>query len=281
MWAVGEDRTTATASIDETDSRPAAAPRSATDGGRWHVLVVEDDAPIREMLTDLLEDAGYTVRTAANGMQALDLLRQGHPDLVVLDLMLPSMSGWEFLDRSREQLQRLNVRVMIVSAIQGKSDYPSSLGVAAWFTKPLDVPRFLGAVERLAGAPGASSPSTAPQPRVLVIEDEVTVRNLLQEQLAEEGFAPDLAGSVEEARARIQRQAPDLILLDLMLPGEDGWSFLQARSTDAVLGGIPVVAISAAAHHRLLEAKQLGADAFLSKPFDLDALTALVRSFVG
>jgi DNA-binding response OmpR family regulator len=116
-----------------------------------HVLVVEDDFPIRAMLSDLLSDAGYGVVEADNGREALHCLREQQPDLVVLDLMLPAMSGWEFLNRAREQLERVHVPVMIVSAIDGRSDYPAALGVADWFTKPLDIPRFLDAVERLAG----------------------------------------------------------------------------------------------------------------------------------
>jgi CheY-like chemotaxis protein len=236
------------------------------------------------MLAELLSDAGYGVLEANSGGEALDRLREQQPDLVVLDLMLPAMSGWQFLDRAREQLERLNVPVMIVSAIDGRSDYPSTLGVAAWFTKPLDIPRFLSAVERLAGKPHlprrAHSPERSTSARVLIVEDEAPIRYVLREQLDAEGFVTEAVGTTVEARYQIERQRPDLIVLDLMLPIEDGWTFLRSRQADATLSSIPVVAISAAAQGRLLEAKELGADAWLSKPFELDALTALVRSFV-
>jgi two-component system chemotaxis response regulator CheY len=119
------------------------------------VLVVEDDEPIRAMLADLLMDAGYDVLEADSGRTALNCLQEQQPDLIVLDLMLPNMSGWEFLNRVHDQVDGLNAPVMIVSAIDGRSDYPSSLGVAAWCTKPLDIERFLGTVERLAGRPAA------------------------------------------------------------------------------------------------------------------------------
>jgi DNA-binding response OmpR family regulator len=222
---------------------------------------------------------------ASSGVEALNRLKEQQPDLIVLDLMLPAMSGWEFLDRSRPELDRLNLPVMIVSAIDGKSDYPSTLGVAAWFTKPLDITRFLSAVERLAGSAHRRgrnrSLEWAPPPRVLIVEDEVTIRDLLQEHFTSEGFASEAVETVAEARQRIETRRPDLILLDLMLPREDGWTFLRSRQSDATLASIPAVALSSAPHSRLVEAKDLGADAFLSKPFDLDALTALIRSFVG
>jgi CheY-like chemotaxis protein len=117
------------------------------------VLLVEDDGLIRGLLADLLGDAGYAVHQAVDGSQALTLLQSEQPHLVVLDLMLPKISGWQFLERARASLDRANVPVVIVSAIAGMSDYPRALGAAAWFTKPIDLPRFMQAVEQHAGAP--------------------------------------------------------------------------------------------------------------------------------
>jgi CheY-like chemotaxis protein len=199
--------------------------------------------------------------------------------------MLPSMSGWELLDRALEKLDRLNDPVMIVPATNGKTGYPSTLGVAGWFTKTLDVPRFLAAGEGLAGTPKtAATKNSAEQStsgRVLIVEDEAMIRDLLREQLEAEGYVTEAVGNIAEARYRIEAETPDLILLDLMLPIEHGWTFLQTRREDALLASIPVVAMSAAPEALLLEAETLGADAFLSKPFDLDTVTALIRSFVG
>jgi DNA-binding response OmpR family regulator len=249
-----------------------------------HVLVVEDDSPIRVMLADMLADAGYVVAEAINGFQALAHLKDRRPDLIVLDLMLPGMSGWEFLDRSRAQLERANVPVIVLSAIRGQGDYPATLGVAAWFTKPLDVQHFLGAVEQLAGPSKANAATPVPQAvepaRILVIEDEPLIGELITEHLQGEGFVVELVPTIEAASARIAYAPPDLILLDLMLPGRSGWELLRQRQHDAELAAIPVLVVSAAPQDRLLEAKELGADAFLSKPFDFDVLTALLRSYI-
>jgi DNA-binding response OmpR family regulator len=265
---------------------PSARVRRASRGLR-HVLVVEDDPPIRDMLADVLQHAGYDVAQAVDGLEALHHLGERSPDLIILDLMLPGMSGWQFLERSRDQLDRANIPVVILSAIKGSGDYPASLGVAAWFNKPLDLNQFLTAVEKLAGAPARSehapdaTGSSDPPPHVLIVEDEETIRDLLLEYLEDQGYSADIATSIDEARQQIGRRRPDLILLDLMFPGEDGLEFLLQRRTNQTLAAVPVLAISAAAHAQLLEAKNLGADAFLSKPFDFDVLSALVRSFVG
>jgi CheY-like chemotaxis protein len=91
--------------------------------------VGEDDSPIRAMLADLLEDAGYAVAQATDCFQALKHLRQQKPDLLILDLMLPGVSGWEFLDGSRAQLEEANIPVLVLSAISSRGDYPATLGV--------------------------------------------------------------------------------------------------------------------------------------------------------
>ena len=267
-------------STDKSLSAPSAP------GARGRVLVVDDDSPIRVMLSDLLQDAGFGVLQAGDGNEALEHLRVSRPDLIVLDLMLPGMSGWEFLDYAREQLDQAEIPVVVLSAINEEDDYPNmlALGVAAWLSKPVQVDRFLGAIEHLAdnaqrgGSAGGSTEKR--KKRVLIVEDEHLIRDLLDEHLSSDGYETDLAGTITEARSRLATNPPSLIVLDLMLPGRSGWDFLRERQADNVLAQIPVVVISAAPQDRILEAKELGANAFLSKPFDLDALSALLSTYI-
>ena len=266
-------------SAADTPCQATAQPSRAPERVR-HVLIIEDEWSIRAMLAELLGHAGYAVIEAGDGREGLSRLREQRPDLIILDLMLPGMSGWEFLNQSREQRDRTNIPVVILSAIEGRADYPSTLGVAAWFTKPLDVSRFLSAVEQLAGAPPANAQADASKPpHVLVIEDDDAIRRMLDEQFVQDGYEVETVDSIRAGVERITKRPPDVILLDLMLPRQDGWTFLRQRQSDPVLAAIPVLVISAAPQQRLLEAKDLGADGFLSKPFDLGVLNALVRSF--
>jgi CheY-like chemotaxis protein len=133
------------------ENRPADRARSAVDecGAGKRVLVVEDEPSIRVVLTDLLSDARYAVLQAADGGEALETLQTTVPDLIILDLMMPSVSGWRFL-QARQSLPRANrVPVIVLSVIDGRHDYPAAIGAAAWLGKPIDVPRFLGTVEQL------------------------------------------------------------------------------------------------------------------------------------
>lgn len=122
--------------------------------------------------------------------------------------------------------------------------------------------------------------ANASRPRVLVVDDEPIIRELLEQHLVDEGFVAESAGTIGEAHACIRQQRPDAIVLDLMLPARSGWDFLSDRATDVDLAAIPVLVVSAATQARLDDARHLGADALLSKPFDLDDLTAALYSFV-
>jgi len=106
------------------------------------VLLVEDDADIREAVSAVLEAEGYTVLTAENGEQALAILERGQPCVVLLDLMLPVMSGWEFMKVVKGNRRFDDLPVVVVSAYTERM----AEGVRRVLKKPLDVAQLLGAV---------------------------------------------------------------------------------------------------------------------------------------
>jgi CheY-like chemotaxis protein len=111
-----------------------------------HVLVVEDDFDIREAMTMVLEDEGYVVGSAANGREALDLLATTpRPDVIVLDLMMPIMNGWEFLKALRADPSYEALNVVVVSAVPDGSAFAPVQGVVP---KPIDMDRLLATVRR-------------------------------------------------------------------------------------------------------------------------------------
>ena len=111
--------------------------------GRPSILVVDDDDSIREVLSEVLRDEGYRVVSASNGQQALSELRNhGHPDLMLLDLMMPVMSGWELLELLQSSADLSRIPVVIVSAMNAPEPYER-------LTKPIDLDRLLATVSRL------------------------------------------------------------------------------------------------------------------------------------
>ena len=116
------------------------------------ILIVDDDDAIREVLSGVITDEGYEVECAANGAAALTALDQmtEPPGLVFLDLMMPVMSGWEFLEAVQRDVRYAKIPIIVVSAMNAPG---------AWdhIEKPVDLERLLAAVARFCGIPGARS----------------------------------------------------------------------------------------------------------------------------
>src|SRR4051812_1899529 len=113
--------------------------------------------------------------------------------------------------------------------------------------------------------------------RVLIVEDERLIRACLAEGLEDEGYKVDTAPNGAEAIARIVERPPDAVLLDLLMPVMDGLEFLNQRSAQPLLAALPVVVLSAAGVPALRDATALRATAVLSKPIDLDVLSAVLE----
>lgn len=113
-----------------------------------NVLVIDDEQAIRLLIVAILEDEGHRVIEARDGFEGLDLLAQERPDVVILDIMMPGIDGYETLRRIRQDTQLDGVPVVMVSA--GGFQAPDN--VAAFLRKPFDITDFLGTIDRLVSA---------------------------------------------------------------------------------------------------------------------------------
>jgi two-component system chemotaxis response regulator CheY len=125
------------------------------------ILVVDDEDAIREVVAETLELEGYHVERAGDGEQALAKVKALHPDAVVLDLMMPVMDGWTFLQQCRGDEICHNTPVLVMSAYRRLAETARELHVPC-LAKPFDLDVFLAAVERLLGGPGQGDLNPAP-----------------------------------------------------------------------------------------------------------------------
>ncbi|MEP6802759.1 MAG: response regulator [Acidobacteriota bacterium] len=129
------------------DAEPmeTSAPETTPQTTRRRLLLVEDDAELRQTLCDLLKDAGYDVECAENGRVALTFLENSAPPcLVLLDLMMPVMNGWEFRDAQSRNEKISNIPFVILTA-DGRADMKAeTLRAAGYLRKPIRVDRLLG-----------------------------------------------------------------------------------------------------------------------------------------
>ncbi len=112
------------------------------------VLVVDDDAAVRELLTILLAEEGYTVRSAGDAYEAMDLVSSDPPSLLLIDLMMPGVSGAEFLTRLRRDSRWVTLPVIFISAHPRLREMAQELGASAALAKPFDVNHLLEQIAR-------------------------------------------------------------------------------------------------------------------------------------
>ena len=132
--------------VETTVTNPAASPfrgegesevaRRLREAPKCSVLVVDDDEGIRTVMAEILELLGYQVTIAADGQEAVDLLKVGlEPSAIVLDMMMPRMDGWTFLSEIRADPRFREIPVVVASAVVGECP----LGADAWLQKPFDL----------------------------------------------------------------------------------------------------------------------------------------------
>ena len=117
-----------------------------TGAGKRSVLVVEDDEATREMVAEILDVEGFATAMAANGREALILLRKWKPDLILLDLVMPGMDGWFFRAQQRQLAGIRDIPVIVMSARRPPWRQEDALNPAAYLPKPFDLDDFVGLV---------------------------------------------------------------------------------------------------------------------------------------
>lgn len=234
------------------------------------ILVVDDDRDTAELVKRQLEESGYRALILGRGRTVESWVREKRPDLIILDLILPDISGLDVLRALKENPVTADIPV-IVQTIVPDDGSAWQLGVANYLVKPVTSERLMQAVEQ----------ALTWQGRILIVEDDPDTVGLLAATVRQVGFTPLVAADGYEALTMARRHRPDLILLDLRLPGMDGYEALTHLKRDAVTQTIPIVAISAHVADTETERKRLvalGAASFLPKPFTIGELLTEIEA---
>jgi DNA-binding response OmpR family regulator len=238
------------------------------------VLVVEDSPTYRAVLRMVLTGAGYTVLEAIDGVQAIDVARQHRPDLILLDLELPLLSGQQVAQVLREDPETKAIPLIYASGYERMlTQLPPDAEALPKPTSPLTL---LQMVQQAiaAGRGRAEQPLT-----LLIIDDDPDIQRILHATFRDDGYRIISAGSGAEALMQAQKRAFDLIVLDLVLPDIDGFSVLGALRARPATALTPILLLSARdSAQEKVHGLQLGADDYVTKPFSPDELRARVRA---
>jgi signal transduction histidine kinase/CheY-like chemotaxis protein len=200
------------------------------------VLVVEDDAHAYDLIAAALRSAGYLSIRARHGEEALKLARDSHPVAVTLDLVLPGVDGWEVLKRLKTDPLTREIPVVIISMVDNR-ELGVALGADDYFIKPVDRERLLERIRRLTSGHG-------PRARLLLIDDDAAVHSLLEEELAALGYDVESAFTGESGFESAKDLSPDVIILDLMMPGMSGFEVAGMLKDHPRTANIPILVLT-------------------------------------
>lgn len=212
---------------------PAEEPVRAPAGRT--VLVVDDEPDVISLFRRYLEAEGYQVIGATDAVEALRLAWEQHPYAITLDIHLADEDGWTVLRALKEDQATCNIPVIICSVVQDE-DTGFSLGAADYLTKPIGQEELVAALARL----------RRPVREIVVIDDEPLDLAAMVRGLEQAGrYLVIPAGSGEEGLRAIQEHLPDLIILDLLMPGVDGFEVLARLKSDRRIRAIPIIVVTA------------------------------------
>ena len=242
------------------------------------VLVVDDEPSIRRFLRHILESEGFLVIESRSGEDAVQIARREKPSLVLLDLVLPDIDGFEVLSRLKERDETKNIPVIILSIIEDE-ERCFRLGASDYLPKPINRERL---VQRVSGliASGRSRKSDDEPRRVLAVDDDDSVLKALSTILENHGFEVDIARNGKDGLESARANPPDLIILDLMMPIMTGHEVLLALKQNTNTAEIPVMILTAAEPDERIRALKGGAESLMTKPFSEKELAKLVKDSI-
>jgi signal transduction histidine kinase/DNA-binding response OmpR family regulator len=218
--------------ISATAREPRPAPPTVVGGDAPTVLVIEDDGADQTHLTQILRTAGYQVELAGTAQRALELANTRRYDAITLDLLLPDRSGLEVLNALRSSGPNREVPVVVITVVTETSAL-AGFAVSDVLTKPIRPHEVKSALRRVNGTGGGA-------PSVLVVDDDASTLELMVATLQTLGIAAQVASSATQALEQIAQQAPDAVILDLVMPGMNGFDLLHALRADARWHALPV-----------------------------------------
>lgn len=248
------------------------------------ILIIEDEVYLSEMYKIKLESEGYKVLIAENGEEGIKKIESEKPNLVLLDLMMPKMNGFQVLEQLQEKNLLEGLRVYVLSNLSQKEEIEKgvSLGAEGFLIKasltPTQIADFVHdvfqnkkKVTKNISVKEKDAESKIKQEeknglKILLIEDEKAIADMYEMRLQKAGFEVELAGNGAWGLKMAHKMRYDLIIMDIMMPAMNGCEMLKKIKKESLNHDVPVIVLSNSAQDKdIEEAKQCGAVGYLLK----------------
>jgi two-component system cell cycle response regulator len=262
------------------------------------ILVVDDNRTNRDLMLYLLRAFGYEAEGAVDGLSGLEAARRGRFDLVLLDMLMPGIDGYEFARRFKADASAGATPLVAVTALAMAGDRERILeaGLDGYIAKPIEPESFVDRVELYLGYPlrsGTRRPSAAVTecpasrvangPMILAVDDVAENLEFMRAALTPFGFRVVDAGSVDEAIVLLERAHPAIIICDIHMPRRDGFELLNyVRGRSKMLTEVPFVFLSSTGWEERERRRgfEAGAAKFLRRPIEPERLRAEIEALV-
>ncbi|HTB64045.1 MAG TPA: response regulator [Opitutales bacterium] len=251
------------------------------------ILIIEDNETNLELMLFLLQEFGYEPMTALDGEEGLTAIQQERPDLVLCDIQMPNLDGYELVKIVKADPELRSIPMVAVTALAMSGDKEKGLaaGFDSYINKPINPQSFVQEVQKMLGvAPSpvpehiaavAVSPVLPKKGTILVVDDLAANVKLMQSLLEPFGFHIITASGMTDAMALARKNQPDLIISDVCMHEGSGYHLCEAVKTDPRVKHIPIILLTSTFSDEGARQKglALGAKRFLFRP--IDSLTLL------
>jgi signal transduction histidine kinase/CheY-like chemotaxis protein len=202
------------------------------------VLVIDDDPDAVYLLQENLSPQEFVVIGARNGPDGLRMAREQQPQAILLDILMPGADGWQVLHDLKEDPATSNIPVILLTIVDKKA-LGFRLGASAYLLKPLDPDVVKETLNQVIEETGAQ------RKRVLVVDDDPNIADMLRQFLPESDFELLSALDGVDGLKALESHRPDIILLDIIMPRLDGFGFIEKMRTNPNMCDLPIIVISA------------------------------------
>jgi len=238
-------------------------PKEKGDSAKKRILIVDDDANIRRSMQFELEKEGYAILESSSGKDALKIAQEAKPDLIILDLLMPELDGYDVLKELREEPATENIPVLVVSIMEDKNN-ALQLGANDYLMKPINRADLLSTIQSLL---------VNGEKKILIVDDNTSTVRAIEYELKKNGYETCVAYNGEEGLEVCQKEKPDLVILDIMMPVMNGYEMLKRLRENPDINHIPVIILTAnSIKGGRAKAVSLGAQRYITKKEQLKVL---------